>query len=213
MQIIDRERGPAQVILVTSALPGEGKTTMVMSLAAAAVRLGRRTVVVDLDLRHPSVADQAGLSVSADLIDYMDGTVAFDRIIHAHPEDARLHIIPLRASARGAADLLHTWDLQGLIGALRSRYECIFLDLPPSLALSDIRAVGLLADTAVFVVQWGKTSRLAAISAMAAMARIGISVSGATLTQVDLTRHALYGYEQFGEYHKKYLEYFVSSKT
>ena len=91
---------------------------------------------------------------------------------------------------------------------MRCRYECIFLDLPPSLALSDIRAVGLLADTAVFVVQWGKTSRSAAMSALAAMARIGISVAGVALTQVDLARHAFYGYEEFGEYHKKYLEYF-----
>jgi succinoglycan biosynthesis transport protein ExoP len=98
--------------------------------------------------------------------------------------------------------------LQGLIGNLRCRYECIFLDLPPSLALSDVRAVVPLADTAVFVVQWGKTSRSAAMSALAAMARMGISVAGVVLTQVDLARHAAYGYQEFGEYHKKYLEYF-----
>ena len=127
MQLIDRARGPAQVILVTSALPGEGKTTMAMSLAAAAARLGRKTVVVDFDLRHPSVAHQAGLSVRADLIEYMAGTVDFDRIIHADPEDARLHVIPLRASVRGAPELTAR---MGLAGADRQLALSLRMHLP-----------------------------------------------------------------------------------
>ncbi|HXT77963.1 MAG TPA: polysaccharide biosynthesis tyrosine autokinase [Acetobacteraceae bacterium] len=208
LQLIDREPRQTQVILVTSALPGEGKTTMTMSLAAAAVRLGRRTVVVDLDLRYPSVARQAGLSPKADLLKYMDGSADLDQIIYNDPRDARLHLIPSRSSAGRETDTLHTSNLKGLIDKLRGRYECIFLDLPPSLALSDIQAVGLLADEVLLVVQWGKTSRSAVAGAVTAMTRIGITVAGVVLTQVDLAGHAAYGYEQIGEYGEKYLEYF-----
>jgi polysaccharide biosynthesis transport protein len=208
LQLIERAGKQAQVILVTSALPGEGKTTMTMSLAAAAARLGRRTVVVDLDLRFPSVASQAGLSLKADLQKYMDGTVDLDQIVHTDSHDVRLHLIPSRATAGRSADELHTGNLKGLIDKLRGKYECIFLDLPPSIALSDIQAVGMMADAVLLVVQWGKTSRLAVANAMSAFNRIGIAVAGITLTQVDLAGYATYGYEQIGNYHKKYVEYF-----
>ena len=148
------------------------------------------------------------MDVQVGLAEFMSGTVGFDEIVHADPTDQRLHIVPLRATVFGAADLLFSWDVHAMIDTLRKRYDCILLDAPPSLAINDIQPFAALSDATLFVVQWGKTSYSAAVSGVTALSRIGLPISGVVLTQVDLKRHALYGYEQFGEYHKRYLEYF-----
>ena len=201
-------RPGVQVVLVTSALPKEGKTATALSLAAVAARSGRRTVLVDVDLRRPSVGREAGLDVKVGLAEFMSGTVGFDEIVHADPTDKRLHIVPLRATVFAAADLLFTWDVRALIDTLRKRYDCVILDAPPSLAINDIQPFATHSDATLFVVRWGSTSYSAAANGVTALSRIGLQISGAALTQVDLKRHALYGYEQFGEYHRHYLEYF-----
>ncbi|HMD49998.1 MAG TPA: hypothetical protein VKG79_12905, partial [Bryobacteraceae bacterium] len=155
----------------------------------------------------------AGLSVGEDLAKYMNGTADLDQIIYTDPQNSQLHLIPLRDGVRESADLLHTWDLGRLIANLRGRYHCVFLDLPPSVAISDIQVVGKIVDTGVFVVKWGKTSRSAAMNAIAAMVKLGIPVGGVVLTQVDLAGYALYGYDQFDEYHKECLEYFMPAEA
>jgi polysaccharide biosynthesis transport protein len=201
------------VVLVTSALPKEGKTATALGLAAAAARSGRRTVLVDADLRHPSVAREARLDVQFGLAEYMSGAVQLDDVVQADPTEARLHIVPLRGAVSGTADLLLGWDVRGLIDTLRKRYNCIFLDLPPSVAVSDIRPFTAVADATLFVAQWGSTSSSAALNGITVLSRIGLHISGIALTKVDLKRHALYGYEQFGEYHRRYLEYFYHQRS
>ena len=147
------------------------------------------------------------------LAEFMSGTVGLDEIVHTDPTDKRLHIVPLRATVSGAADLLFTWDVRALIDTLRKRYDCVVLDAPPSLAINDIQPFATLSDATLFVVRWGSTSYSAAASGVTALSRIGLQISGAALTQVDLKRHALYGYEHFGEYHKHYLEYFQQPES
>ena len=204
----DRTRTETQIVLVTSALPGEGKTEIALSLAAAAAQLGRRAAVIDLDLRHPSVAQKAGLIVQAGLAEFMSGEVEFEQIVQVDPTEKRLNFIPLSQPERSSVGVLYGWSIEKLTDAVRSRYDCVFLDVPPTLAINDIRAVAGMANVTLFIVQWGKTSCSAARHGIAALNRIGLSVRGVALTQVDLERHALYGHEQFGEYHQRYLEYF-----
>ena len=106
------------------------------------------------------------------------------------------------------SDLLVSRRLRSLIAELRRRYGWVILDLPPSLAVSDIQTVGPLADTAVFVVQWGKTSRSTAASGLNVLEKAGIKIVGVALTQVDLARQSLYSNDEAGEFYRKYREYF-----
>ncbi len=207
MQLMLRSSHP-QVVLVTSALPHEGKTTMAVSLGMAAARFGRRTVVVDLDLRNPGVAEAAGVTVQTGLAEYMAGEADLNSVVQVDRMETKLHFLPLRAWMSGSANMLHAWELHGLMATLRLDYECIVLNVPPSLAISDIQPIASLVDVTLYLVRWGKTSTAAALNGMIALSRIGLSINGVALTQVNLKRHALYGYEQFGEYHKRYLEYF-----
>ena len=162
----------ARVILVTSAIPGEGKTTLAMSLGAQAASLGERTVVVDFDLRHPNIARELGRPVEVGLAEYFSAQALLDDIICVDPNEARLHVIPLRAPVQNASRAMQPLDLEAFIGELRSRYDTVILDLPPSLAISDIRAVGPLADVALFVVRWGKTTGSAARNGLESLGRV-----------------------------------------
>ncbi|MFL5285620.1 MAG: GumC family protein [Rhodopila sp.] len=212
MQLMLRSSHP-QVVLVTSALPHEGKTTMALSLGMAAAMCGRRTVVVDLDLRNPGIAEAAEVKVETGLAEYMAGKAALDSVVKIDRLETNLHLLPLRAWMPRSADVLHAWDLHGLIATLRLNYGCIFLNVPPSLAISDIQPIASLVDVTLYLVRWGKTSSAAALNGMTALSRAGVTITGVTLTQTNLKRHALYGYEQFGEYHERYLEYFQHRRS
>jgi capsular exopolysaccharide synthesis family protein len=198
----------AKVLLVTSTWPGEGKTTLAISLAAMAARCGRRTVIVDLDLRHPSVARELGLKVQAGLAEYIQDRHPLDEVVQTSREDARLHVIPVRQPVANPSDVLDSPRLKELIALLRRYYDTVVLDVPPALGISDAQAVGLLSDAAVLVARWGSTSEDAAVNGVGALQRAGVSVIGCVLTQVDLRRHALYGYHDAGEFYRTYRRYF-----
>jgi capsular exopolysaccharide synthesis family protein len=197
-----------KVLLVTSTWPGEGKTTLAISLAAMAARCGRRTVIVDLDLRHPSVARELDLEVQAGLAEYIQDRRPLDEVVQTSREDARLHVIAVRRPVANPADVLDSPRLKELIALLRRYYDTVVLDVPPALGISDAQAVGLMSDAAVLVARWGSTSEDAALNGVSALQRAGVSIIGCVLTQVDLRRHALYGYHDAGEFYRTYRKYF-----
>jgi succinoglycan biosynthesis transport protein ExoP len=203
-------RGPVQVLLVTSTWPGEGKTTLALSLGAMIARGGRRVVVVDLDLRHPNVARQLGCSVKAGLAEYVERGDALAEVVQIVPgAEARLHVIPTRAPVSNPADVLASTRLKALIADLRLRYDTVILDVPPSLAVTDALVVGALADAALFVVQWGATTDVAAFNGLTALEKAGVHIVGCALTLVDPKQQSLYGYHDAGGYSQKYRQYFI----
>lgn len=203
-----RSAMPWQVLLVTSSLPGEGKTTLAASLAAAGARAGRSVVLVDLDLRHPSVARELNIPVKAGIVELLEGGCTLDDALLAHPGEARLHVLPISRPAASPGDLLVSPELRTLIADLCLRHDIVLLDLPPALGLSDVQAVGSLADVVLLVVRWGATSAAAAVNAVEALTRVGVTVTGTALTQVDLRKYALYGHDDGGKYYKRYSRYF-----
>ncbi|HYE50001.1 MAG TPA: AAA family ATPase [Azospirillaceae bacterium] len=198
-----------RVVLVTSTLPGEGKTTLAMSLAACVAKSGRSTVVVDLDLRHPSVARQMGQRPSAGLIELVAGDSALDDILLLDEGEGRLHVVPVKGRTDRPTDVLASPALRALLIELRQRYEFVFLDAPPTLAFSDVGIAAQLADAVLFVVQWDKTSGAVAANGVEVLLRSRIPVVGTAVTQVDVRRHALYGYGDVAQYYGKNREYFA----
>lgn len=203
-----RSAKPPKVIMVTSSLPGEGKTTLAASLGTAIARTGRRVVVVDLDLRHPTMARELEVAADAGVVELLTGKLSLDDVLLVHPYVARLHVLPTRRPSTRPGDLLLSPNLRPLIEDLRLRYDFVILDLPPTLGLSDVQTVGSLADAVLLVVRWGATSAEAAVNAVETLARAGIAVTGTALTQVNLRRHSLYDYKGAGQYYKAYRSYF-----
>jgi polysaccharide biosynthesis transport protein len=198
----------SQVVLVTSTLPREGKTTLTLSLAASVARSGRKVIVVDVDLRNPSIAREINQPCGPGLVEFLSGEASADQVIHSADFQTNLHFIPVTSLTARPVDLLESRQMATLLAGLRVRYDNVFLDGPPAL-VTDTRAAALLADTILYAVQWNKTKAEIASHGMEALAGSHVSVTGLVLTQVDVALHARYGYGDLPSYYKTYRKYYV----
>jgi succinoglycan biosynthesis transport protein ExoP len=208
LKLSNIDRAP-KVILVTSALPEEGKTTIAVSLATFAARSHKRVLLIDLDVRHPSVHQELGWSVSHGLVEYLVDDRPLEDVIQ-HDLESGLHFIPVKAQATNPTDLLESERLRSLIELCRSRYDYVIIDSAPLVSVTDSRLVALLADKTVFVIKWGDTVESAAQDAVQTLRDIGVDIAGAVLTQIDLKKHAQYHYADIGEYYNKTKNYYVN---
>ena len=183
-------------------------SSLALSLAASAARSGRKTVVVDVDLRHPSVAREMGQPFGPGLVEFLTGEGTADEIIHVADFQSNLHFIPVKGLTTSPVDLLESREMATLLTALRARYHYVFLDGPPAL-VTDARAAALLADTVLYAVRWNKTKAEVASHGLEALAGSRISVAGLVLTQVNLVRQARYSYGDVSSYYGEYKKYCV----
>ena len=201
--LADRDRPPPSAILVTSALPGEGKTSLAASLAVFARQLGHTTLLVDLDLRRPAVAREFKLAPRADLLAVLAGSVTLEDAVVQDP-DSGVDLLAASDDHGNPITLLTSERLMTVLREARERYDYVIIDTPPVLGLPDVKALSPAADAIVFVVQWDRTRRDAAAAALKQLADVSAEVAGVVLNQVDMKKHASYGYGDAAQY---YLEY------
>ena len=146
---------PPKVILVTSSLPQEGKSTFVTSLATFAARSQKKVIIVDLDLRHPSVGRELGRPVAAGIVEFMVGDRTLDEVVQHDPATG-LDFLPVKRQTANPTDLLDSEKMRLLIETLRQTYDYVFLDCAPVMSVTDSRVAALLADRVVFCVRWSK---------------------------------------------------------
>lgn len=201
---------PPQVVLVTSSVPGEGKTTLAISLATLLAQSGCRTVAVDLDLRRPNLGCPTPGNGSGDLVDFLSGRKGLEDILHQVSEAHSLDMIPGRRLATSPTDLLASRRMAFFIAELRDRYDYIVLDSPPLLGLADSRFAARLADAVVFVVRWSKTGEAVARKALDTLRDSDAPLAGVVLNQVDVRRHRKYDPEDVLPYYGPYRKYYLN---
>jgi len=198
---------PPKVILVTSALPGEGKTSLAGSLAMCAAQVQQRALLVDLDLRRPAIAERFGLESDAGILELLADDVYFEDVAQSDPHTG-IDILAAAERTKSPSGLLTSNRLQRLLQEARERYDLIVVDTTPVLGIADAKMLASSVDAVVFVIRWERTKRDAARSALEELADVADNVVGAVLNNVDMKRHAYYAYGDSGQYYLKYSRYY-----
>jgi succinoglycan biosynthesis transport protein ExoP len=178
---------PPQVILVTSALPREGKTTAAANLAVTLAQLGDKTVLVDADLRKPGVGRLLNLGTGkyAGLSSYLAGVSALDLVTVPHPAIPNLAAIPTGPLPPNPADLLSSHKLADAIAELRTKYKFVVIDSPPIMAATDAVILSVQADGVLLVVRSGETPKEAFTRTCDLLTSVKSRLLGVVLNAVD----------------------------
>ena len=197
-----------KVILLTSAVPGEGKTTTALSLARHIAQTGQRVVIVDADLRRPNIRNIIGnIESTHDLVDVLRGTANLDQALVADPKGPAL-ILPVMSHVKNAPDLIESNAMAKTIAHLRTAFDYVIIDSAPILPVNDTKILARLADAVVFIVRWEKTPRTAAFDAVKGLREVRAPLAGAVLTRTDSKRFHYYsfGYSSYYYSYSKYYE-------
>lgn len=198
---------PPKVIMVTSSVPAEGKSSVSLSLAMSAQKAGKSTIILDLDLRRPVVGTRFGVKPEHGIVDYLLGNVDLRSVIQIDPYSG-VHFIPcLSNSISNAPDLLASERLANTVKQLAKHYDLVVLDTAPVMAASDARRLTPLVDKIVYVVEWNKTPRESVTAAVAELAEGTNKIAGIVFSKADMNRFGEYNYQARGYYYRKYSYY------
>jgi succinoglycan biosynthesis transport protein ExoP len=198
---------PPKRILVTSAMSGEGKSTTAFSLVRVAALAGKRSILVDCDMRNPTAHQLAGLPRSPGLVDIITGNADLKSAIQSAGV-ANFSVLPAGDPPTNPSDLLMSERMKRLVIELSEQYDLVVMDSPPVMAVSDPRILAPQADSIVFVVRWAKTKRENVVHAIKQLADNGANIAGVVVTQVNVKKHAEYDYGDSGYYSSRYSKYY-----
>ncbi len=187
---------PPKVILVTSALPSEGKTTAVVNLALALTEVGRRVTVLEADLRRPKVTRYLGMVGGVGLTNVLIGTADLDDVLQPYA-DGTLAVIAAGPPPPNPGELLTSSQMVGLLDKLRAANDIVLIDAPPLLPVADAVGLSALADGVLVSVRYGRTRKDQVQQAATTLRRVNAKILGVILNIVppsaDIARASGYG--------------------
>jgi len=203
LQFLDLDRAP-RVITITSAVPGEGKTTTACNLAIALAQAGVRVAVVEGDLRRPRISTYLGVEKAVGLTTVLLGRVSLDAAMQTIDVPG-LEILASGSLPPNPSEILQTTAMSTLIAGLHADYDMVVIDAPPLLPVTDAALLASLSDGAILVVRHGSTKREAVRAATERLSGVGATLLGSVLTMTpskELVRHG-YGYGYGPEFFAK----------
>lgn len=192
---------PPQIVMMTSSIPGEGKTTSSLALAKSAHDMGKKVLLIEADIRRRAFGEhfhvpegQLGLAAA------LSHGIKLDTVIYNQP-DLDFDIILGEQSLKNAADVFASQAFGDLLTHLRNYYDFILIDTPPVLVVTDARIIGQYVDAILYNVKWDSTSQAQVKEGLRQMTTAGLKISGLILNQVDVNGMRSYGYgADYGSY-------------
>lgn len=188
-----------RVLAFTSASPGEGKSTVAAGLAMLFAQNKARVLLIDADLRRPSVHQLLNVPQSPGLSGLLSAEGPVNLVARAGPVRG-LEVVPAGTPQNLSAERLGSEAMKDLIQQARGRYDWVIVDCPPALGLSDASVIATLADGIVVVCSGDKTPRQAVRHVADQLRAVRAAVLGVVLNRVDLHRHSYY----YGRYYSPY---------
>src|SRR4051812_19888308 len=197
LQFLDVDN-PPKVIMVTSSVPAEGKTTTVVNLAIALADAGRRVTVVEADLRRPRVTEYFELVDGVGLTNVLAGTAALEDVLQEFG-DKGLRVLAAGPTPPNPSELLGSSQMAGLLDKLRADNDYVLVDAAPMLPVADARGLAAHTDGVLLAVRHGSTRMEQLAQTAAAVERVGARTLGVVLTMVphtgDLASAHAHGYD------------------
>lgn len=180
---------PPRVIMITSAMKGEGKTTVLYNLAATLAQASHRTIMIDGDLRERGLTRTFGHDPTpggVGLSDFLTGQAQLDQVVRPSPVPG-LDILPAGSRAPNPAELLSSAAMRDLISQLSDSYDFVLVDSPPILPVADGLTLSRIVDSVVLVVRSKKTERDLAQESRRRLLRVNARILGVVLNDLDIS--------------------------
>ena len=195
---------PAKIIVVTSTVPGEGKSTIALNLGAALAQM-ENTLVIGGDLRRPSLAKKCGLTPNhPGLSHFVSGTAKLEDCIE-HLEELNMHVMPAGIIPPNPLEMISSKKFVQALKFLRERFDRIVIDSAPVQAVSDALILASNADSVIYVVKADSTSATQAQKGIASVVGSNEPLTGIVLNQFDVKKSSSYygdKYYQYGNYYQ-----------
>lgn len=198
---------PQKVLIVTSSLPSEGKSTTVANLAIALASAGQRVLAIEGDLRRPKLAELLGVSRSVGLTSILAGRVRVDQAIQ-HWYGGQFDVITSGPLPPNPSELLASHHMSSLLADLRQNYDTILIDTPPLLPVTDAAALSPATDGAIIVCKFRTTRTNQVEHAVQALTAVSSPILGTVLTMVPKS-----GQRAYAQYHNYYRSDQTAVKT
>jgi len=188
-----------KVVLITSALPREGKSSTCVNLAIVLAQKGSRVLLVDSDMRRPTLHKVLGVSRDIGLSSLLDETVLEENAILPAPDFPNLFVLPSGQSPSNPAELLDSEVLRKLLKKWRSQYDFVIMDSPPTLSVTDAVVISPEVDAVVMVVRSGQTTKDAVRRTRDTLYQVNARIMGIVMNAVDLRSPDLYYYYYYSK--------------
>jgi polysaccharide biosynthesis transport protein len=198
--LLTRTDQPLQVVLLTSARPSEGKTSVALNLAITLAQSGRQVVVVDADLRAGNCHALLGLSNRYGLVHLLNDDLPLDTVLQRTGVDG-LYLIPRGAVPPDPAKLLGSDRMKEVLQGLRAHFDFVLLDTPPAIAVSDAMVLSIQCDGVLLVLRAQKTPTEAVQRVVERLETVGAQLLGTVLVGADM-HHP--DYAEYRHYYKSY---------
>jgi capsular exopolysaccharide synthesis family protein len=198
-----------KVLLIASALPQEGKTSLAISMARLLASVAHRVIVVDCDFRQAALHKEMNLEPGPGLANCLEGGVSVDDVIQEDPLSSA-HVLQAGTMMQNSPEKFDSQLMEVLLRHLQRKYDLVILDSAPILAVSDTLFIARLADKTIFLTRWARTKQATTKLALERVIEAQADVAGVLLTMVDVKLHAQYSYGDSGSYYGTLKKYYAS---